>query len=481
MLAAVAALASLAVYLWNGAPLFYYDTAGYLSQGHSMVDAISQAVMPAAPVADGGPAPAAAIAPDTSVDASRSAVYALALASLDALAGLDAAVFVNLALIWLALFLAARHLGDPGLGPALRLSSLGLLAASLGALPFYVAFLMPDILAAVMIVLLALIFTYLPKMTRGELLTSGALALAAIVAHPSHLLVAAALLPIGLFASPVMAQRRLWVSVALIGLLVGVGVAEKFIFGAAVSYFEKKEARYLPFLTARLIVDGPGMVYLQDHCPDQALATCALYDRLSGSEREARLFAPIILFSASPETGSYRLLTDDQQQAISQEQPAFVLSVIRDAPLAVLGTLVRNTAVQLGYYRVDMTVPDPGLLAKLQSENGQDTANLRNGRLVETALRWKATLSRLHGLVYALSVVAIGWSLVRTRRARPDLRVFAGLVLTGIVVNALVCGGVSEPADRYGARVMFLLPALAAMLWAAGQRWGGQGSTAHPA
>jgi hypothetical protein len=34
----------------------------------------------------------------------------------------------------------------------------------------------------------------------------------------------------------------------------------------------------------------------------------------------------------------------------------------------------------------------------------------------------------------------------------------------GILVNALVCGGISQPATRYGARVIWLLPMLATLL-----------------
>ena len=47
---------------------------------------------------------------------------------------------------------------------------------------------------------------------------------------------------------------------------------------------------------------------------------------------------------------------------------------------------------------------------------------------------------------------------------RGDIKLFALFILIGIAVNALVCGGVSQPADRYGARVMWLLPFTAAFL-----------------
>ena len=39
-----------------------------------------------------------------------------------------------------------------------------------------------------------------------------------------------------------------------------------------------------------------------------------------------------------------------------------------------------------------------------------------------------------------------------------ELKLMANMLIIGILVNAFVCGGVSQPADRYGARVAFLLP-----------------------
>ncbi len=38
------------------------------------------------------------------------------------------------------------------------------------------------------------------------------------------------------------------------------------------------------------------------------------------------------------------------------------------------------------------------------------------------------------------------------------------MLLFGILANALVCGGISQPATRYGARVIWLLPLAATIL-----------------
>ena len=38
------------------------------------------------------------------------------------------------------------------------------------------------------------------------------------------------------------------------------------------------------------------------------------------------------------------------------------------------------------------------------------------------------------------------------------------MVLLGVLANALVCGGISQPATRYGARVIWLLPLTATIM-----------------
>ncbi len=50
------------------------------------------------------------------------------------------------------------------------------------------------------------------------------------------------------------------------------------------------------------------------------------------------------------------------------------------------------------------------------------------------------------------------------RRVPGEVKALAVMVILGILANALVCGGISQPATRYGARVIWLLPMMAAIL-----------------
>ncbi len=463
---------ALSVFFVNGQPLFYFDTGSYLEQGARLLGLARSDVGTLGSGSPGSPAPqpAANSAPDEqSADAtvvgSRSVAYGLMIALVVALAGLPGVVAVNLSMIWFGTWIFARRLAasGPGVLPPGQLAAVGLLAASLGSLPFYVAFAMPDILAPALILMIAVLFVHAGAMTRTERALAILIALFAIVAHISHLLFAVLLIPAAVFASPAAAGRRIPMVLALAGLLAGAGLAERYVFGMAVERYLHKRVVYLPFVTARLIDDGPGLRFLKRRCPDPAYATCALFAALSASGDPSRLDAPNILFAQSPERGSYRTLPDAEMTAVAGDQVTFAYDVVSADPLGVAEAILRNVAVQLGYFSVEMTIPSPDMLATTGMFTDRLPPSLGDGRLIAASPRWVPALMVCHGIVYAGSLALLGWLALRKRLSRADLALVI-IVLAGIVANAIVCGAVSEPAHRYGARVMFLLPLVAAML-----------------
>ena len=71
---------------------------------------------------------------------------------------------------------------------------------------------------------------------------------------------------------------------------------------------------------------------------------------------------------------------------------------------------------------------------------------------------WLPAVTAVHHAVYLVSLAVILGFLAWPRVLPLPLRVLAAMVLAGILVNALVCGGISQPSDRYGSRVIWLLP-----------------------
>jgi len=462
---------ALSVFFLNGQPLIYFDTASYVDQGAKLFGA-PKPVAAETPT-DGSAAGqvASPAEPDNTVVGSRSIVYAIYLRVVTSVAGLPGVIGSNLAVVWLATWIVARRLArqEPdnltmnGVTAA-EVTAAGLLAACLGSLPFYVAFVMPDIFAPVLILLVAVLAVYGHSLRWGEWLAAVLLALFSVVAHPSHLLLVTLLAPFAVFVSPQTSGRRLTLGLLLIGALAGAGLAERFVFGKAVEHYLHKKVVYMPFLTARLIDDGPGLTYLEGRCPDQSYATCTLLQALSLSQDPTRLDAPNILFSRTDQRGSYQRLSPAEQTAIAGEQVRLLTDVVSSDPVGVMVAIVRNVATQLAYFSVEMTIPTPEVIDATGKLTDQLPPSLGEGRLISAAPSWAMPLYIAHGVVYLLSLGELGWMVAQKRVSR-DARAMLVIILGGILTNAIVCGAVSEPAYRYGARVMFLLPLAAVMVW----------------
>ena len=163
----VSLVAALSVWILNGAPLFYHDTFGYLEQGHKMVDLFIQSG--AEP--GGASAKGASVNADGGVVGARSAVYGFLIGGLDRLAGLNLVVFAQLSVVVVTTWMVGRvfrRVGPFRPRDAIFVS-IPIFAASLGALPFFVAFLMPDIFTGILLITLSLLVVAWPTMRLWEI------------------------------------------------------------------------------------------------------------------------------------------------------------------------------------------------------------------------------------------------------------------------------------------------------------------------
>jgi hypothetical protein len=467
-------LACLAVWALNRGPLFYFDTGGYLAQGDAMLRALGLLAPPpdAGSALAPGLASAAAAVRDGTVVGSRSAVYALLLAGLDHSVGIEAAIPLQalalLAALWLPVRIAARRFpgaappAAPPATPPAMVAGQALLAACLGAAPFYAAYLMPDIFAPVMILALATLAVFGPAMRVWEILLALALGGLSVTMHPSHLAIAVLMVPAALLVLLAVWPRRGWLGLLLAAVVALTGLAERFAFAAAVETVGKAEVTFLPFLTARLIVDGPGLAWLAGACPEAGLATCDLYARLRDDPR--RITPTNILYEKDPALGSYALMDPGTRRRIAAEQAAFARRVVLSRPFGVAAAVLRNSFVQLLKVDVHMTLPGPETRDQVAAIAGRAPASFAGIRFTGTPA-WLAPLTLFHLALYAGSALALAGLVLHPRSGVPaSLRGFAALILLGILANAAVCGALSQPADRYGARVALLLPAAAMLL-----------------
>ncbi|SLN76002.1 hypothetical protein RUM8411_04312 [Ruegeria meonggei] len=463
LLLVMTAILCLAVLMVNRGPLYYYDTGSYIYQGNVALDMI----LPASTEDDGAGAERSDADDDDTTSGSRSLIYGMIVALFVRAGFISGVAVLHLAITLLAAGVAvsaARRYLDPPPN-AVGLLTVPLLAAAVTSLPFYIAYVMPDIFAPVLLIAIAALAAFGRKMTFPELALAFALAALAVVVHPSHMAVAGLMVPAVFLAALFQRAPARWRASVLVIMVVFVALAERRVFEFAAENVANKEVTYTPHITARLIVDGPGLDYLNATCPDHQVPTCALHEALSWSNDPYRLTVSHIIFERSPQLGSFRLMTPEDQRLVALSQRDFFVRVLLSRPFGTSYAFTENAFHQMMRYSIQMTIPTEQMMDNARQLSGLNEGrhDLQGGRLA-TNRGWIERIDTVHGIIYLISfgviVALLGWP-----RSLPcELKLFALFLLIGIAVNALVCGGVSQPADRYGARVMWLLPFSATFL-----------------
>ena len=468
-------LACLSVSLINGGPLYYFDSGGYLDNGVKVLRQFGFLAAEGGSGSDGAGAASSDVAVNT-VNGARSLVYSL-MSTVAALAlGANSVPILNavaiLVAIWLPVRVGLRCLA-PGLSGGM-LFALPVLASLFSALPFYVAYFMPDIFTGVLLLSVATLAVFARQMQGAEILLAVALGAIAVTSHISHLAIVALLVAPVLVISLVLSVQKWWLAPALVSAILGLGLAERAVFSMTAKAVGDSQVTYTPFLTARLIEDGAGWRYLQAHCPDERIATCILYQALQQSDDPMRLTASHILFDTTKQLGSYRLNSQDDQRRVAQEQVSFSLAVLARYPAMTAFGFLNNTLTQARLNSILMTVPTQRVLWRLSLVPTIPDGLIKNGRL-SASHDWIEPVNTAHQVVYAISLVAMAALVLLPSRLSGTMRAFGVMLIFGIAANALVCGGISQPADRYGARVIWLLPYGATLLFLFSGMWNRKG------
>lgn len=457
----------------NRVPSVFTDSDDYYELGRQIVSGVDAWLHPAPPaiLSEEEAAEAAQTAEDRHMGhtqmASRSAAYALFLYPLEVLGTLWLVTAAQALLVaWMVreLWRAAVPEAPPGH----YLLGMALLAAAT-PLPFFAGFAMPDVFAGIAVIAVVLLAIYWRAASAVARWSVGAVLVLALAVHMSHLLLGIVMLPV--------AAAVLWRAGALRSgrpalVAIAATLVAAWMFNAAYVRIDKiatgELLRRQPFLTARILADGPGRTYLRRACAEGEHYTLCRFahEPLDDSED--------ILWSDRTTDGVFLRSDYATRLKLEDEETRFVLAVIADDPLGVAGAALRNWGRQLGAYRVEEPLRDPQYY--LTDEYWKDTflPEMINGAADcgpahdRCASRMTPHFSALwHGAGIALAAAVIAGMWWRRGRAQSSeerkLDAAVWLLIAGVVLNAAVCGILSGPFARYEARLIWLLP-LAAML-----------------
>jgi hypothetical protein len=423
--------------IYNGYPLLNPDSGEYLATGHTVMRKLL-----------GGDVP------EWMLTSNRSEVYAAGLSLLEHGANIWPVVAAQALMTAFVLWLVVRSLCRRPVRVYLALVAGLSVVTSVG---WYASFAMPDILGALVYLGLYLIVFAGDELRPWELAAVSAIVWWGAMAHNSHLLLA--------FVECVL-LGVLW-AVRWGGLrgrgrwlLAAVGVV---VLAAAtqVVVHERLHGRaslfgsHPPYVTARVLADGPARLYLQQHCAALTWEICSHVSDLPTDEQKFIWQPGNVWSSATPE----------QRERLRAEEMPLVLATLRAYPVQQTEASLKNALRQLVFmgpaefidapYFTEATLDGiaPGVYARYRK-----TVQARNG-MPQTFVR------RVQVVVVALSALVIVWCLpwlVRSGERR--LMGLTVVVVSVVPANAFVTGALSALDARYQGRVAWMVVLLAALM-----------------
>jgi hypothetical protein len=325
----------------------------------------------------------------------------------------------------------------------------------LTSISWFASLVMPDILGP-----LAYLSVYLLVFARGMLSRAehGAVALIgcwAAASHITHLILAAGLCLmlalLWLARTPALAACRQGIcEAALVVIVAGASLLalHAYLYGAP-----SLNGDAPPFLTARMIADGPGRWYLHEHCPEVRLALCDWEDELPDNAGD-------FLWSAG---GIWPRADAEGDDRIREQESAFVLAVLRAYPHEELRIAAENFHEQMGTFGLLDLDRNNWVLESFDSALPGDKPNYLRSWQANDDLPLELFTAVQRWTVIASLVVLGFFAIFRWGRLPAPLVGLSLTILAAVVANALVAGVLSNVEARYQARVIWLLPLLASL------------------
>jgi hypothetical protein len=403
----------LAPALWNGYPLLQYDTGGYLARWY-----------------EGYLVP------------SRSTVFGLYLHF-----GEDSGFWINLGIQSLAsLWILQLTLRVFGLLRPMRLLYLSLALVLTTALPWLASMLLTDIFAGLSVLSLFILVLHGEKISTTEKFSLFAFTAFAAATHSATLAVLLGLICVGWIAKPFLPAR-----IAVSGLMQGtLTILVGGLMLLAANFALSGQLAWTPGGTGvafgRMLQDGIVTRYLRDHCPQEPLKLCPYRDQLPATA-DAFLWGN----SMFNKLGRFKGMDDEMGFIVSHSLADYPLW---QAEAAVVATAQQLLHVGTGEGTSGWIPHTYGIIERYIP------AQLKPMRAAHQQ-HWDinfAAINLLHVPVALVSMFAVFGLLASSiwRRRLDDLTLLAATVSLALLGNAVICGVISGPHDRYGARLVWV-------------------------
>ncbi len=408
-----AALILLLPALWNGFPLLEYDTGGYLARWF-----------------------------EGTLVPSRSTTYGLFLAAGSSLDFWPILALQAAAAVWILSLMLRTHRFNGAIGLVTILAALTVTTA----LPWLASVLLTDIFAGLAVLAFHMLVWRGERIAPAERLAVIVFIAFAASTHSGTYAVLLALTVAALVGSIVRPKLLPRIAVARAGLAMVFGAA--MLLGA--NYAVAKQIAWTPggygIAFGRMLQDGIVTRYLNDHCPDPKLTLCPYRNQLP-------LDADEFLWGDSlfDRLGRFEGLGDEMR--------SIVLGSVRDYPVVQIETALTATARQLAE-----VATGEGIVTTMWHTYGMierytpaAVLAMRAARQQHGAIGFSA-INMIHEPVawVAMALLPVIVLLGFCSADFVDLGQLALTLTLALLGNAAVCGVISNPHDRYGARMVWI-------------------------
>ena len=350
--------------------------------------------------------------------------------------------------IWLVVRSFAPH------RPAVTYYAAMLPLAMLTGLSWTTSIVMPDILGPLLYLAIYLLVFAPESLSRSQRALLILIVWWSAAAHITHIMLALGLL-VFLLASLTIVRavtrprlRGLAVSAAiLVAAILSHMAVHGVLYGKPTLNGERPA-----YLTARLLADGTGRLYLQQHCPQVNLAMCEFVQNLPTSP-DAFLW---------DEDGIWQTAPPLTKVAILRQESSFAAAVVRAYPRQQLSVSLKAFRQQLTNFDIDND-SNAWLLQELETALPGQRPLYERSRQAQDALP-NELLTEIQNWTIAAALVLLclltPWLWPR-RSAR--LAGLAATIFAILLGNAFVTAVLAEVDDRYQDRVIWLLPLLTAL------------------
>lgn len=318
------------------------------------------------------------------------------------------------------------------------------------SLSWFVSLVMPDILGPTLYLTFYLLVFAPETLSRAERLIIDCIACWAVTSHATHMMLGVGLCAV--LALVMVAQRsrkrHIFRAVGEMATILAIAAAAQLTLHAYLYGAPSLNGERPTYLTARLVADGTGLLYLEQHCGTEKWILCDRVRNLAG-DADHFLWDP---------DGGWGGASADEQKGMRREEMAFVLATIRAYPREQFARSASAFWRQLKTFGIEDLDPSSWVALQFDEVLPGAKSNYLSSRQARNALHIEGFTALQIWVVRSSPVLMLAFVPVVWGRTSPRLLGLGVVIISAVIANAFVTGTMSTVDERYGSRVIWLVP-----------------------